>query len=90
MANRWSIVFFSPGGSDEAARFFFGRKQVNPDFLTKLEGKCTGVAEEGEQIILKVIPLKELTDHASRDLKVWGMLAMYQKHLSGNPGKERG
>ena len=82
-------VFFSPGGSDEAARFFFVRKQVNPDFLTKLEGKCTGVAEEGEQIVLKVIPLEELTDHAPCDLKVWGMWAMYQKYLSENPDKER-
>ncbi len=53
-------IYLSPGGSDEAMRFFLHRRQVTFDELNALRGKATGVLEDGEHIKLKVVPLEDL------------------------------
>ncbi len=53
-------VYLSPGGCDEKITFLLYRKDVTRDELTSFEGRCTGLPEEGEQIILKVLPLDDL------------------------------
>lgn len=49
----------SPGGCDECMRFFVHRKNVTRAELTALEGKATGLLEEGEVITLKVVRLND-------------------------------
>ena len=50
---------------------------MTPDFLKSLEGKCTGLAEEGEKITLKLIPLGELWCFTT-DSKALCALCLYQ------------
>lgn len=56
----WPGMYPSPGGCDECIRIFLHREKITPSGLAQLQGKCTGVLEEGEQITLKVIPLQML------------------------------
>ncbi len=42
------------GGSDEFIRLFLHERDVTREFLTSLQGRLTGVAEEGEIITLQV------------------------------------
>lgn len=68
----------SPGGCDECMQFFLHRRDVTPDELTALEGKATGVIEEGEVIKLKVTLLDR---HARRipDGKTQIALGLYRE-----------
>ncbi|MBU6450958.1 MAG: NUDIX domain-containing protein [Cyanobacteria bacterium REEB67] len=52
--------FLSPGGCDETMRLFCIEIEISDDELAAMEGKCTGVIEEHEQIALKIIPYDEL------------------------------
>ena len=52
--------FLSPGGSDETIRLFSFRKEVSEEELNSMQGRCTGLLEEGEQITLKILPLEDL------------------------------
>lgn len=58
--DRWPGIYPSPGGCDECIRIFLHREKITPSGLAQLQGKCTGVLEEGEQITLNVIPLQRL------------------------------
>ncbi len=49
--------------------------------LNELEGKCTGVLEEGENIKLKVISLHELWRSAP-DVKALSALCIYENLLA--------
>jgi ADP-sugar diphosphatase len=51
--------YVSPGGSDETIRLFVYEKSVTPEWLAEMNGKCTGLIEEGEQITLRVVPLDD-------------------------------
>lgn len=52
--------FPSPGGCEETIRLFAFRKAVTKEELTSMNGRCTGLIDEGEQITLKIVPLDEL------------------------------
>jgi ADP-sugar diphosphatase len=52
--------FVSPGGSDETIRLYSLTQEVAKERLLEINGRCTGVLEEGEQITLKVVPLDDL------------------------------
>lgn len=71
--------FVSPGGTDETLRLFLFEKEVTADELVKLNGKCTGVQGEGEQITLKIMPLDEIWKIA--DGKTCVAYLLYQKLL---------
>ena len=53
-------IHLSPGGSDEAMRFFAHRRHVTREELSALQGKATGHLEEGERIKLEIVPLEDL------------------------------
>ncbi len=60
MAGHFRGRFPSPGGSDETIRVFCFVRQVTEAELEDFNGRLTGNLEEGEQITLKIMPLKEL------------------------------
>ena len=68
----------SAGGCDETIRLFLYRKSVTAEELAALEGKCTGCAEEREQITLSVVPLASLWQ-VSPDAKTLAALFLYEK-----------
>lgn len=59
----------SPGIMSEPMHFFYVRKQVTHAELALFEDKLTGERDEGEEIILKVIPLDHLPLFAPHDMK---------------------
>lgn len=70
-------VYTTVGGSDEFLRIFCYRIKVDSNYLEELEGKCTGLDSENEQIQLKVIPLRNLVLEAP-DAKSLSALMLYQ------------
>lgn len=52
--------YLSPGGCEETIRLFAFRRKVTRPVLDGMNGRCTGVLEEGEQITLKIIKIDEL------------------------------
>jgi len=74
--NKYLGMYPSVGGSDEFIRLYLYRETVPPHVLTELEGKCTGVAEENEKIVLKLVPLDEAWKHTS-DAKALSALCLY-------------
>jgi 8-oxo-dGTP pyrophosphatase MutT (NUDIX family) len=70
-------LYFSPGLLDEKARFYLAKREVTRDELEALQGKATGKADEGEKIVLMVIPLADLPRYA-RDMKSITALWLYQ------------
>ncbi len=73
----------SMGGCDETIQLFYAIKDMPFSSINDLEGKCTGVIEEGETITLRVIPLEtfkeELRDGKINDAKAlaaWSRLTL--------------
>lgn len=66
------------GGSDEFNRLFLFRKEVTKEEIATMEGKLTGVAEEGEQIKLKIIPFNDLYK-VSPDAKALAALCLHDR-----------
>jgi ADP-sugar diphosphatase len=62
--DKFKGVFPTAGGSDEFLRLFVFRKAVDKEYIKNLQGKCTGLASENEQITLKVIKLADLPNEA--------------------------
>lgn len=69
-------ILFTAGLLDEQARFYVAERTLSADELNELRGKTTGLAAEGEQITLKVIPLADIHNH-TRDGKAFIALALY-------------
>jgi ADP-sugar diphosphatase len=59
----------SPGGCDEVVQYFYGEKRVTRDQLNSMRDRLTGLLDEGEAIILKVVPWDDMWK-ISRDTKV--------------------
>ena len=65
-ANAFRGMYPSPGGCDEWMRLFLYQKDVDPAYLSDLQGKAgLGVQDEGEQISLLVMKLEELWQNTS-------------------------
>lgn len=73
-------VYLSPGGSDETLRFFCVERQVTAAEMAAMNGKCTGVIDEGEQITLKIVPLDTLINVA--DAKTVVAYALYKQFVA--------
>lgn len=52
--------FPTPGGSDETIRTYCFVREVTEEQLADFNGRLTGNLAEGEQITLKIMPLKDL------------------------------
>jgi MFS family permease len=72
--------YVSPGGSDETIRLFYHEAEVTDAELADINGRCTGLIEEGEQISLKIVPLEDLWKIA--DGKTIVAYTLYQKVLA--------
>jgi len=69
-------MYPSAGGCDEVLRLFLYRTNVSREQLDSYQNKLTGVAEEGENICLKVLPLEQLWIEAA-DAKALSALYLY-------------
>mmetsp|Transcript_17006 Transcript_17006/g.46604 ORF Transcript_17006/g.46604 Transcript_17006/m.46604 type:complete len:136 (-) Transcript_17006:343-750(-) len=70
-------VYPSAGGCDEFLRLFLYRMRMPKEEINRLQGKCTGVLSEGEQIKLKIISINELW-RAAPDVKALSALCIYE------------
>lgn len=57
-----SGIYLSPGGSEEAMKFFGYSTSMTRSEFDSLNGRLTGVLEEGEQITVKLIPVDGLLE----------------------------
>ena len=73
-------IYLSPGGLDEGMKFYLHRQTMPLAEIRKLEGRCTGVLDEGEQISLKVLPIAHL--RGVYDCKTLVALSLYAKSPS--------
>ena len=55
----WRGMLPSAGGCDEFIRLYCLRRTVEPSMLKELEGRLTGLREEGERIKLSIVPLAD-------------------------------
>lgn len=74
---KWRGIYPSPGALAEFIRIFLYQKYISRENLESLQGKRTGLAAEGEQIKLKVIPLKSL-EYETPDAKSIVAYALYR------------
>jgi len=75
---RFGGIMPSPGGCDEYLKLFVYREKVSKEKIRELEGKLTGVVEQGEYIKLKVLPLEDLWKETC-DVKALCSLYLYEK-----------
>ena len=71
-------VYPSPGGSDEFIPLFLCQKRMKRKEIDELQGRLTGLRNEGEKITLKLVPLEELWKEGLRDGKTLAAWALYQ------------
>ncbi|EXC17808.1 Nudix hydrolase 14 [Morus notabilis] len=70
-------VFPSPGGCDEEISLFLYRGRVEKGIITQLQGKETGLREDGEMIRVCVVPYEKLW-RMTADAKVLTAIALYE------------
>lgn len=70
-------IYPSPGGCDEYIKLYAYEYHLSEEEFVELQGKATGCIEEGEQIILKTIPYREIMH--SEDPKLLCAWARYDK-----------
>jgi len=73
-------VYPSCGGCDEYLRLYAYRNTMPKAKIMELEGKLTGVAEEGEKIVLKLISIHDLWKSA--DAKSLAALCIYENLIA--------
>ena len=69
-------VIPSSGGCDEFLRVFVFRRAVEPAVLSELQGRLTGLLEEGEYIKLQIIQLADMWK-TTPDAKALSALALF-------------
>jgi ADP-sugar diphosphatase len=78
-----SATYLSPGGSDEFITIFLWEKVLDRQEIEALVGKATGVREEGEKIVLRIIKYDNYLGVGARDgktLAAWALYENYMKH----------
>ncbi|KAL5337183.1 hypothetical protein BJX70DRAFT_253171 [Aspergillus crustosus] len=70
-------VYPSPGGSDEFIPLLLCDKRMPRNNIEALQGKLTGLRQDGEKITLKVVPLQDLWKEGIRDGKTLAAWALY-------------
>lgn len=71
-------VYPSAGGSDEFIPLFLCQKQMPRRDIEGLQGRLTGLRQDGEKITLKVVRLKDLWKEGLRDGKTLAAWALYK------------
>ena len=66
----------SAGGCDEFLKLFVFRRAVEPEVLSELQGRLTGLVTEGEHITLQIIPLSDWWK-TTPDAKALGALELF-------------
>lgn len=66
------------GGSDEFNRLYVHQKDVTAEEVESMNGRLTGVAEEGERIKVQILPLDQLWRQTA-DAKALAALCLYNK-----------
>jgi 8-oxo-dGTP pyrophosphatase MutT (NUDIX family) len=72
-----NAVYPSPGGCDEFIPIFLCKKRLPRQQLSDLQGKLTGLRDEGEKITLKIIKAIDLWKEGFRDGKTLAAWALY-------------
>ncbi|XP_052209533.1 nudix hydrolase 14, chloroplastic [Diospyros lotus] len=72
-----SRVFPSPGGCDEEISLFLYQGHVSKEIVTQLQGKETGLREQGELIKVHIVPYAKLW-RATADAKALMAIALYE------------
>ena len=70
-------VYPSAGGSDEFIPLFLCQKRLPRKDIEGLQGRLTGLRQEGEKITLKIVPLENLWKEGFRDGKSLSAWALY-------------
>ncbi|XVE64952.1 hypothetical protein DITRI_Ditri07aG0142700 [Diplodiscus trichospermus] len=70
-------VFPSPGGCDEEIGLFLYRGHVDKNIITQLQGKETGLRENGELIKVRIVPYEKLW-RMTPDAKTLMAVAIYE------------
>ena len=78
---KWRGVFPSAGGCDEWIHLFVHRKRVRKEFIDKLQGRLTGLVNEGEMIKLHLIPTADIW-RLSPDCKAHSAMYLYNELLN--------
>ena len=76
--NQWQGMIPSAGGCDEFVRLYVSHRTVDRTTLDELQGRMTGLAEEGERIQLQIVPLRDLW-HLTPDSKALSALTLYRE-----------
>ncbi|KAL0205675.1 hypothetical protein P9112_000982 [Eukaryota sp. TZLM1-RC] len=53
-------MYPSPGGCDEYIKLYLYRKEISQEELNELDGKLTGLREDGEHIVLRLFKMQDL------------------------------
>lgn len=70
-------IYPSAGGSEEVIHTYVFEKDVTTQWLTEMQGRRTGAADEDEDILLEVIPVKDILTAAPQDYKALGAVTLY-------------
>ncbi|KAE8144371.1 hypothetical protein BDV25DRAFT_145688 [Aspergillus avenaceus] len=73
-----NAVYPSAGGSDEFIPLFLYQKRMPRKDIESLQGRLTGLRQDGEKITLKIVPLKDLWRTGLRDGKTLAAWALYK------------
>lgn len=57
VATQINGITLSPGGCDESIRLMYLEKKATKNEVEELQGRLTGLREEGEYIALRLVPL---------------------------------
>jgi ADP-sugar diphosphatase len=77
-------VYPSAGACDEFIRLFLCKKYVTFEEIEKLQGRCTGCADEHEEIKLQVVHINEVV-RVTSDMKAHSALMLYVYHMDTVP-----
>jgi len=76
--DKWQGILPSAGGCDEFIRLYMFRRVVDTEVLHELEGRLTGLRQEGERIKLHIVPLEDVWK-MTPDVKALSCLALYDR-----------
>ncbi|KAI7858093.1 hypothetical protein BDC45DRAFT_434855 [Circinella umbellata] len=82
--DRWQGMYPSAGGCDEFIRLFMCIKYMDQSDIQALEGKLTGLRDNGENITLKLVALKDAWKIAP-DAKLLSTLGLYNALVEHKP-----
>ncbi|OSS48238.1 hypothetical protein B5807_07949 [Epicoccum nigrum] len=71
-------MYPSPGACDEFIPLLLCQKRLTARHMAWLQGRATGLRDEGERITLKLVPLGRVWREAGRDGKALAAVSLYE------------